>query len=389
MNGLRRMKASGWPGIAVLAIGIFVMVTVEELPIGVLTLISQDIGASEGAVGLGVTVAGGVAGIFGLFTSILIGRLDRRLALTLALLVVAAATFATGASSSIVVYLIARLCAGFGIGVFWALIAVVARKIVAPEKAALATTLAFSGAAVGTILGVPVGTWLATSIDWHMAFYIVAAACLLTAVLLMLLVPQVHANERFTLADYRTTWSITSVRLALIVTAVMVVSQFIAYTYASPALQQFAGVSEAGVGFMLLLMGLAGLVGNLASAPIMRTRPVLALLLVTAGMAVGVTALILSDSVVIAAGAMIIWGLFGGAMTVVLQHWVLTSAGEYAEPAAALDSGIFNAGIAGGAGLGALVLDFSNVTAVFVVAATGMVLSTLGVLVCRKQGSLR
>ena len=60
MNEHRGLRASGWPGVVVLALGIFAMVTVEELPIGVLTLISDDLGASEGAVGLGVTLAGGV-----------------------------------------------------------------------------------------------------------------------------------------------------------------------------------------------------------------------------------------------------------------------------------------------------------------------------------------
>ena len=385
MSRLRAWRETGWPGVLALAVGIFAMVTVEELPIGVLTLISDDLGASEGAVGLGVTLAGALAGVMGLATSLVIGTLDRRLVLVVALLVVSAATTATALATHVVVYLLARLAAGLGIGVFWALIAIVASRIVAPERAALATTVAFAGASGATILGVPIGTWLGTSWTWHVAFFVLAAVCLVTAGAVWLLVPRVLVRERFTPEGYRRAWSIGPVRLALVVTAVLVVAQFCAYTYASPALQRFAGVSEAGVGGMLLLMGIVGLVGNVGSAPIMRARPMLALLLVTVGMTTGIVALMLSGTPAFAAVAVAVWGLFGGAMAVVLQHWVLTSAGEHAEPAAALDSGIFNFAIAGGAALGAGVLSVADVRAVFAVAAAGMLAATLMVLLYRRR----
>lgn len=385
MRRLAELRATGWPGIAALAIGIFAMVTVEELPIGVLTLISDDLGSSEGTVGLGVTLAGCVAGAMGLSTSVIIGTLDRRLVLVAALLLVGAATTATALAPSIGVYLAARLCAGVGIGVFWALIAIVASRIVAPEKSALATTLAFAGAAGATILGVPIGTWLGTTWDWHTAFVVLAVVCFATALALWALVPRVLVTERFTLDGYRTAWSIGPVRLALIVTGVLVVSQFAAYTYASPALQEFAHVTPAGVGAMLLCMGIAGLVGNVGSAPLMRARPMLALLLVTTGMTAGVLLLMFSGRPAMAVVAVICWGLFGGAMAVVLQHWVLTSAGEYAEPAAALDSGIFNFAIGGGSALGAVVLDNAGIHSVYVVAACGMLLATAMVLAYRRR----
>lgn len=379
------LLSSGWPGVATLAVGIFAMVTVEELPIGVLTLVARDLGASEGLVGLGVTLAGMVAGVMGLATSIVIGTLDRRLVLVASLVLVATMTLATALAPNVAVYLVARFLAGLGIGVFWALIAIVASRIVAPEKSALAMTLAFSGASAAAILGVPIGTWLGTTWTWRTAFAVLAALCAVTAVALWALVPRVLVDEKFTLDGYRRAWTNGPVRLALAVTAVIVVAHFAAYTYASPALQTFAGVSESGVGAMLLVMGVAGLVGNVGSAPVMRTRPMLALLLVTTGMTVGVVALMLSGTTLTAAVAMLVWGLFGGAMAVVLQHWVLTCAGDDAEPAAALDSGVFNFAIAGGAALGAVLVDTQGVRVDFAVAACGMLVATLMVLGYRRR----
>lgn len=387
MTRLRAWRDTGWPGVITLALGIFAMVTVEELPIGVLTLISGDLDASKGLVGLGVTLAGFIAAIFGLSTSMIIGMLDRRTVLAGALLIVALATAATASAPNVGVYLTARLFAGVGIGVFWALIAIVASQIVAREKAALATTVAFTGASGATILGVPIGTWLGNTWTWHVAFAALAAACLVCSFLVWVLVPSVTVTERFTTEGYKQAWGIGPVRLALIVTAVLVVSHFAAYTYASPALQQFGEVSVPGVGAMLLVMGVAGLVGNLAVTPLMRSRPMLALLLVTNGMTLGAVLLMLSGTPWLAGAAMAVWGLFTGGMAVTLQHWVLTSAGELAEPAAALDSGIFNLAIAGGAALGAGVLDTAGITAVFGVAIAGMALSTMLVLAYRRRVS--
>ncbi|MDU2597148.1 MAG: MFS transporter, partial [Dermabacter sp.] len=45
-------ESSNWIAVVALALGIFTLITIEELPIGVLTLISNDLGVSRGTVGL-------------------------------------------------------------------------------------------------------------------------------------------------------------------------------------------------------------------------------------------------------------------------------------------------------------------------------------------------
>ena len=68
-----------------LAIGIFVLITVEELPIGVLSVMAPDLGVSEGMAGLAVTIPGILAGVVALCTPVLVRGMDRRLVLVLAL----------------------------------------------------------------------------------------------------------------------------------------------------------------------------------------------------------------------------------------------------------------------------------------------------------------
>src|SRR5699024_7575026 len=124
-NGSTREHApTPWVAIGALALAIFVMITIEELPIGVLTLVSDDLGISSGVAGLTVTIPGVLAGVVAVLTPTLIGRLDRRLALVLALLLVFVSAAASALAPNLAVLLASRLFAGFAIGIFWALMAV-------------------------------------------------------------------------------------------------------------------------------------------------------------------------------------------------------------------------------------------------------------------------
>src|SRR5690625_2129583 len=64
--GLTRRKARvvrRWISLIALAVGIFALITIEELPIGVLSVMAPDLGVSEGIAGLTVTIPGVLAGV--------------------------------------------------------------------------------------------------------------------------------------------------------------------------------------------------------------------------------------------------------------------------------------------------------------------------------------
>ena len=80
-------SAERWDAVVAIAVGIFTLVAVEELPIGVLTLMADDLNVTPGIAGLSVTLPGVIAGAVALAApSITRGR-DRRLVLVAALVV--------------------------------------------------------------------------------------------------------------------------------------------------------------------------------------------------------------------------------------------------------------------------------------------------------------
>lgn len=116
-------SARSWLGVASIALGVFVVVTAEQLPIGLLTSVSRDIGVSEGQVGLLVTLPGLIAALAAPLIPLAIGGLDRRLALLGLMVLMAGASVFSAFAPNYSMLLASRFLVGLSIGGFWALLA--------------------------------------------------------------------------------------------------------------------------------------------------------------------------------------------------------------------------------------------------------------------------
>ncbi|MBV7294715.1 MFS transporter [Corynebacterium sp. TAE3-ERU12] len=344
-----------WTAVIALGAGIFTMTTLEELPIGVLTLMSDGLETSDGVIGLGVTVPGVLAAIVAIIAPRLTGRIDRRLVLTAALIASALSALMTALAPSPGFFLASRILIGIGLGVFWALLGASAARLASPRQVARALTVAFSGGAGAIVLGVPLATYVGALVGWRGSFFAAAALATSMAIVLWVVVPPIPATPGASFADIGRAWSLSGVRFGVLYTFVVVLFHFNAYTYASPILQKLSGVSVAGVGTMLLIFGLAGLSGNFLSGPAMDRSLTATMVALPLGLAIAMAVLTQASGPLGAGAVMALWGLFGGAVSVVSQGWVLDASGDLAEPASGLNSGAFNLGIAGGALTGGLI----------------------------------
>ena len=90
--------APRWPAVFAVTVGIFAIVTLEILPIGLLTPIADGFGVSAGTAGWTMTVPGFVAAVAAPVVTVAAGRLDRRWLLGGLLVLLAAAAFLTAAA---------------------------------------------------------------------------------------------------------------------------------------------------------------------------------------------------------------------------------------------------------------------------------------------------
>src|SRR5699024_4457695 len=270
--------ARRWAAVACLGVGIFVLITIEELPIGVLSVMAPDLDVSEGVAGLTVTVPGILAGVVAVLTPVMIRGMDRRLVLVLALGSVVISCALSVLAPTFALLLVARLFAGVSIGMYWAVMPIVAIGQVPRQLRSRALTVAFGGAGAALVLGVPLASWIGAHLGWRSAFAVVGAIAAVVTVGLLLLVRPVRTTVPVTPAMMRRAAGSRAVRHALALTALVVTAQFISYSYVSPLLHDRADVPVTRIGALLLAFGIAGLIGNFAVALILRRSSPVAVL---------------------------------------------------------------------------------------------------------------
>ncbi|AZQ75358.1 MFS transporter [Streptomyces luteoverticillatus] len=358
--------------------GVFAFTTTEMVPIGLLPAMSRDLDVSEGTVGLSVTLYGAIAGLFAPVLTVATRRIDRRPLLLLVLCVFVAGNAFTALSSSYTVLMVSRLLTGFAHGVMWSIAASIAIRLVPPAQAVRATAVVFSGISIASVVGVPFGTFVGGLSNWRTAFWSIAGIGVLILAAVAFLLPPLAPRAVVRLAELPKLLRDGNLRIATLVTAAMVIGHFAAYTYVTPFLEQDAGISSHWVSALLLLYGVAGVVGNFAggaaAARSLRATTLVCILLLAAA----VVLLVLNGgwhpgTVVL----LVVWGIAYTALPVCLQTLVFASAPQAPEAATSLYICAFNVSIALGALAGGWAVDASGPSAVMYLGAGFSVLAAL------------
>lgn len=372
-----------WGAVALVAAATFIVVAAEMMPVGLLTPMSASLFESEGTVGFSLTITGLVAAITAPFVPIVTGRIDRRATLIVLMLVVAVANALTALAENFTVLAVARVLLGVSMGGVWALAASLAPKLVAARFVGVGTTVIFSGVAVASVLGVPLGAYTGAAVGWNAAFWGLAAAAVAISLSMACVLPAMPSSAATPLNALAVAFRNPGVRRGLAITGLLVSAHFAAFTYVRPTLETFAGLDGALIGTMLLIYGTLGIVGNFASGPIADRKPKVVVIVLTLGIA-GTLALVPSFATTALAAAVLVgaWGLFYGGVSVSTQVWIAHAASDHRESVSALWVSVFNASIALGAFTGGKVLDNLGSGAVLWIsagiAAIALVLASTG-----------
>lgn len=380
-----RVPVRGWLAAAAVALGTFTVVTAEMMPVGLLTPMGDALGVSPGTAGLTLTITGFVAAVAAPPATPIAGRMDRRTVLVLTAVLLAVANLIAAAAPNFAVMVAARVLVGIGMGFLWTFAVGVAPRLVPEHAAAKATSIVFSGVAVASVLGVPLGTFLSGLAGWRAAFAAVAGLGLVAAVVMALLLPRLPAEGPVRVGGVVGTLRIPAVRAGLALTALLVGGHFVAYTYVRPVLEDTLGAGAALIGTLLLVYGVAGVVGNFTAGALAGPNPRRALAVIGVGLA-AVMPLVpfLGATGVGAAAVMVVWGLAYGGVSVSTTAWIAAAAGKDREAASGLFVGVFNAAIGGGALVGGAVVNTVSLPGAMYLGG-GLALAALGVAVMARR----
>ncbi|MBT1632522.1 MFS transporter [Curtobacterium flaccumfaciens] len=356
----------GWLSVTSVALGSFVLVLSEFLPIGLLPAIADDLDVGIGTAGLMVVATGVVGAVAAPVVTVLTSRLDRRVVLVSLTVLLVVADGLAAIAPSFWVLLIARMLLGVGIGGFWAIGAGIAGRLVRPELTIRATSLITAGVSVATVVSLPLGALVSSLASWRLGFVIGGALGVVALVLQLAMLPRIPAQQRVRFATLGSLLRVPRARVGLIAAAFVFAAQFAAYTYIAPYLQQLVGVGPDTVTIALLVFGVAGIVGNFA-AGFTLDRSVLGTIGASKFVLAAAVVLLplLAHSVVGVFVLLVVWGLVWGALPLGMQTWMSTASPAGSETGLALFVTTIQLAIAAGSVLGGAAVSSFGLAADF------------------------
>ncbi|MEU4803213.1 MFS transporter [Actinosynnema sp. NPDC023587] len=370
-----------WPAVGAVTAGIFSVVTTEILPIGLLNPMAAEFGVSAGTAGLMMTTPGIVAAVAAPAVTATTGRLDRRAVLCGLTLLLAVADFLAALAPAFWVVVVSRVLVGLVIGGFWSIAAGLAGRLVPPERVGTATAAVFSAVPLGSVLGVPAGTFLGDLWGWRAAFTAMGVVTLGVLAALPAFLPPLPARN---VTRPAVLWGLVrrkGVRVGLLVTFPVVLAHFATYTYVTPFLREVTGASPAAITSFLLVYGVAGTVGNFVAGTRAHRRG-------TFPAAIGLLAAATTSLPVVGGSGpgavvlLVVWGLAYGAVPVCSQTWFARAAPDAPEAASVVFTSSFQATLSLGALAGGVVVDATSPATVMVLGGSVAALTAV-VLCCR------
>ena len=381
-----RAKPFPWLGLIILAAAVFLSITSEMLPTGVLPDMSKTLGVTESQIGLLVTWFAFTVVLTSTALSHLTRRLPRHGLLVAVLIVFALSNALTAIAPSYEFVVASRVIGGMAHGLFWAVVGAYAAHLVPKEQIGRAVTITVAGGTMAFVFGVPIATAAGHVLGWQLSFIVLAGLMLVGALLVWKFLPPVDhygamkstdaastdksaqtdaaasvpgrlANSR--LANSRLDPTVSAVALLCSITALTMVGHYTFYTYVAPFLIYGLGVDASSVAPLLFAFGIAGAGGLILTGTVFGPRPQLGIVVSLAMCAVSVTVLgIFTATLPVAIAAFVLWGLAFGALPPLLQTRLLHVASHrIRDTASAFYTTAFNAGIGGGALVGAMLLD--------------------------------
>jgi predicted MFS family arabinose efflux permease len=373
-----------WLSVLAVAISAFAFVTAEFLPVGLLPQIARDLGIRPGVAGLMVTTPGVLAAIFAPASIIIAGRMDRRYVFLMLTAVLLASNLLCAVATSFPVVLIGRAMLGAALGGFWTLATAAAPRLVQPTHAAKATATILAGVTCATVIGVPLGTFIASFASWRMSFAATAALVTVALVAQLMLVPSLPSASRLRLADFKALLANPHTRLSLLMVALVFGAHFSTYTYIAPLLQE--DFSLRAITLLLLGFGLIGFFSNALMSMVVadhlkKSVAVMTLLLLAAISSM----LLLGHSRIGETAGMLMWGVAFGALPLCFSVWIQRGTSHYPEAGSAMFVSIIQVAIAVGSAVGGVIVDRAGVDADFVL---GGGLAVLGLITLQRVSSL-
>ncbi|WFU56969.1 MFS transporter [Bradyrhizobium pachyrhizi] len=382
INQKTTQPMAAWSAVFAMTLCASTLIASEWMPVSLLTPIATGLELTEGQAGQAISVSGFFAILTSLFISAATRGVDRRTVLLWLTSVMLISGVVVAFAPNYTVFMAGRALVGMVVGGFWSMSAATMIRIVPGKDVPRALAVLNGGNALATTIAAPLGSFLGQYIGWRGAFFCVVPIAALTLFWQFVTLPRMPSRERASAAAAFKVLRRPGVPYGMLAAALFFLGQFALFTYLRPFFETVTRVDVTTISALLLVMGVAGLIGTALIGVVIRDRLYTFLVLMPFAMAVIAVALIATGSSLGATAAlMFLWGFIGTAAPVGWWTWLSKALPDDAEAGGGLMVAVVQLAITAGAAGGGVLFDSSGYQATFLFSAVILALSSLVILV--------
>ncbi|MFJ1969421.1 MFS transporter [Streptomyces sp. NPDC087903] len=288
-------------GLVALALGSFGIGLTEFVIAGLLPQVGRSLAVSDAAAGWLISGYALTVAVGAIVVTAATAGLPRKAVLVGLVALFVAGNLLSAVAPNYPLMLLGRVVAALCHGSFFGIGSLVARRMVAPERASRAVAVMFAGLTVANVLGVPFGALVGERWGWRATFWAITAVGVIAAVAIAIFVPgwagavnRPHPSGdsgaftgrgeglRAQLRAFRS----QQVWLTLAATALGYGGMFGAFSYLAYTFTRVTGFSSTDVAWLLVVYGSGLVIGNVAGGRGADRNRDLTLIVSLAGLAV-------------------------------------------------------------------------------------------------------
>ncbi|SFE55473.1 MFS transporter, DHA1 family, putative efflux transporter [Paenibacillus catalpae] len=361
--------------IYLLMIAVFFTATSELVIAGILNVLAEQMHISVSLAGQLITA---YSLAFAIGTPIIIAttaKWPRKKLLLTAMAVFIGGNFLSIAGTGFVLLMAARMLLGVSSGVFIVAAFSAAAKMVPVEKIGSAMGTIILGFSSAMILGVPLGVALTNMYNWQMIFMFLGAGGIVILIGLALLLPQIEGDAPVPFRQQLAVLANPVIFFALLLVLFREAGNSVMFTYIASFLGDILHRSTTEIGLMMLLFGLAGAVGSRIGGSAVDKWGSAKLIMI--GVMIHVIALLLLPLAVhsfpVAITLLSLWIMSMFTLGPATQTYFIERAPQSSNLIISLNISVTQVGIAAGASVGGLVVNWQE-TVLYNPLAAGIVL---------------
>lgn len=234
----------------------------EFMVVGVLSDIARSYHVPLSTVGFLVTAFAGVYAISTPIITTLTSNWNRYKLLMLLMTVFFIGNTLTAMAPTLGWLLFARIITAAVAGTIISLINLLVSIITPMDKRPMVLAWVGAGFSIASVIGVPLGTTIATLLSWHDSFWIISGLTLIVFALLAWLTPRDTPQVKGSILEQLALLKNHRVLLGIGITVAVLSLQYTFYTYVRPLITTVMSFSLTSLNWLLLLLGVMSIISN-------------------------------------------------------------------------------------------------------------------------------